>query len=419
MPRRRPDGAAAGFARFRPRSFAGLLTRILIALLAIVAATTAIRTSAAGIFGNAHAQRAFGWAPQHAGLNARVAELLVNAGRAQEARPFAFAALRREPTNVAALRALALAAEADGNGREATRLFQLAHAMSRRDRATEAWLLRESIRTGDFAAAVSHFDISMRIAARGNDQFLPILVAATADPRMLVPLRRQLEQDPQWKPAFLQRLAYNGPRPDHSVALSRGLLDPTDEEEGGVLRTLIESLVNVRRPDLAWLLYRDVRPGITAPQAAPYVEQRFDPSAFPPFDWKLVEDPDLGAQTDARPDGGAGQALLLLARNGASGYVARRLIRLSPGAYVVEYDSGALAGNAFERPQVSLHCLGVDAPIVNSRPDWSGPNPRRARASFTIPANCAWQSLGIAISAGEEDAADRPWIANLSIRRAG
>lgn len=416
MPRRRLSGPAAGTSGARRWNID--LRKVLIAALAVTAATVAVRSSVAGIFGGPYPQRAIGWAPLHTGLNARLAELLVNAGRTNDARPLAYAALRRDPTNIAALRALALAAEAEGNGAEAARLFGLAHDMSRRDRQTEAWLLRHAIRTGDFAAAIRHFDISMRITARGGEQFIPLLVAATGDRRIMIPLRRQLEQQPSWKVAFLVRLATHGPRPDHTVILSRGLLDPADPRERDALRTLIESLTNARQTNLAWLIFRETRPGIRNPQAAPYVEQRFEPSTFPPFDWRLAEEPDLSAQADARPDGAAGRALFVMARSGASGEAARRLIRLAPGAYAIEYDAGGMSSNAFERPQLTLRCVGADASLVDLRPNWAGVAPRRARASFTVPQNCEWQSLAISISAGEEEAANRPWIANLSIRRA-
>jgi hypothetical protein len=393
---------------------------IAISALAIFASVIAIRTSAPEVLGGVYPEVGLSWAPSNARVNAIVAQRLIAAGRLNEGRQFANLAINRDPTTVAAFTALALAAEAQGNREQATYLFGVAHTLSRRDRVTETWLLRDALRAGQYEQAVRHLDILIRVSTRGEEQLIPLLVAATGDPRIVPPLRQQLARAPIWKMAFMRYLVSVSAAapPESMVALSRGLLDPADADEGRVLRLMIQRLADLHRYDLAWTMYREAKPGAALPNG-PWQDSDFGAHDYPPFDWWLADQPEFSAMRGNRPDGRPGQALILLAGGGQRGAIARRILRLNPGSYAIEYDAGDIPAEPIERPQVSMSCGDPEAAFFTSRPEIGGEASRHLQGRFIVPSNCAWQSIWISVAAaGDDDQSSPPWIANLSIRQA-
>jgi len=390
-----------------------------ISVAAAFAFLVVLQVSLAGVLQYVLPFKTLAWAPNNAIAQATMAARLQAAGRLPEARTMAIAALQRDSTTVAALRTLALTAEAEGDQAQALRLIDLAHDLSRRDLPTQLWLISHSIRAGDLEAAVHHFDLAMRTSTQGSDQLIPLLVAATGDERLLPPLSRLLARNPSWKLTFLSQLGALGPRPDHNVWLTRGRLDPALPEEREAIRSLISRLAGAGRFDLAWQLYHDVSPGV---DAASLRSGNFEGSeGYPPFDWSFADDPDLSALRISRPDGAPGYALSLLAQNSRTGDVARQVIRLAPGAYRLEYDAGAVPASTSERPVVSLTCPDRSEPILALRPDTAREAPQRVGGMFSVPTGCTWQSLSISISGSGSgsDATVSPWIDNIAIRRAG
>lgn len=380
--------------------------------------TITLRSSIAGAFQVGRPDRALFWQPDHAGASAAMAQRLIAAGRIEDGREMAARAISRDPVDASAYSALALAAEGSGQMVRATELMMLAHAMSRRERLTEIWLIRQSVRIGDYPAAVRHFDIAMRTSTRRTADLMPLLAAATADPRMVSALAPVLARDPDWKTPFLMSLSIGGPNAVHVAQLSRGRLDPRKADERAVIARLIQRLVYERRNDLAWLVYREARPGTPDAAASALRDGGFAAGAgFPPFEWELTEQPDLGALREPRRDGGQGFALALIAESGRTGQVARQLVRLPPGAYRLQFDVGAVPADALDRPRVSLSCADATTPFYEARPGRSGATTQRVQGAFTVSSGCRWQTVSIGIGSNETPA-EFPWIAGIMIRRA-
>jgi hypothetical protein len=342
------------------------------------------------------------------------AQLLASDRRA-DARTLALAALRRQPTNAIAVRTLALTAEADGRSEEAGRLILLANRLSRRDQPTQIWLLRDAIARRDFPAAVRRFDLAMRTSTRGAAQLTPLLIAATADPRILSPLRATLAGGPQWKMQFLNLLADTGPRLDHNIILTRGMLDPAVPTESAVIDLLLARLTQAGQFDLAWQVYSDARRGaVSASTLRNGGFEEADPR--PPFDWRYVDHADLAAVRESRPDARGGAALGLIAQNGRSGEVAQQLVRLPPGQYRLAAELGGVPPNPIDRPVVNITCAAGGDPLLALRPTSSGATPHRVTGVFTVPISCRWQRLFITARGGGEAPSPSPWIDDISIQ---
>ncbi len=387
-----------------------------IAIVATLCLLIVAKVSVAELFSRSYPARALFWAPDHGEAQASAAARLVSADRPDEARRLAAAALRRSPLNVVALRSLGLAAEAKGNAPQVIHFMGLANAVSRRDLPTQMWMIGNSVRRGDYPAAVRQFDLAMRSSSRGTDQLIPLLVAASADRRALPPIAGALNTRPDWLGLFFDQLARSNIPAEHVAVLIRGRLRPAQPEERLLIQSNIRGLSERNRFDLAWLLFADAVGGAGANDTGPRDGGFETPDGFSPFDWTLGEEPDLLALRGPRPDGVRGNALFLSARNGRSGEVARQLFRLRPGRYGVFLQAGAVPAEPVQQPRLALTCA-TDGRALATLAAGQTTAVTQLRGSFSAPAGCDWIWARITIGAGDATPTDEPWVDNLVIRR--
>lgn len=372
--------------------------------------------TATNVFRAARPATALRWSPADAGASANMAGLVLasdpSAQNREAVRAVAMAALRRDPTTVAAIRVLGLTAAAAGNQATALRFFTAAERTSRRDQATQAWLIMYYFSRGDAGRTIRHFDTALRTTSRRLDTLLPLLVHVSADSRMLPGLRRLVETRPNWWLDFTSNLVRTGRPLNHVVFLTRGMLDSRDPGQAYLVQLLLARLVEAGQFDLAWRVYQEQRPGR---RSAALRDGGFEADeAFAPFDWELVDEIGLAATRQARPD--SGNALYLSASNGRSGEVARQLVHLQPQRYAIRFQMGNIPANAVERPQVSVRCAGPDgATLLDARPPAGGEAPVRVEARFVVPASCNWQWISLQASDQGTTAATVPWIDDIVI----
>ncbi|MGE3396606.1 MAG: hypothetical protein AB7H79_06860 [Sphingomonas sp.] len=393
-----------------------------VGLLAVgaIAFALVLSVSTAGVLRNVYPATALKWSPWDAGASANLAALVQSSDpspAAQEAvRATAIAALRRDVTMVPALRVLGLAADAAGDQATALRFFTAAERTSRRDQATQAWLIMYHFNRGDPERTMRHFDTALRTTNRNLGTLLPLLVRMSMDRRMVPRIRRLLEPRPNWGFDFVSYLVRNGQPLEHVTFLTRGMLDADDPTQANLVRRLIARLVEADRLDLAWSVYQEHQP---AARAANLRNGGFEAGGtFAPFDWELVDDIGLAAVPQARA--GSGNALVLSASSGRSGQVARQLIRLPPRSYRMQLDAAAVPADPAQRPRISIQCAGASAStLLEVRLPRAGEAPVRVAARFAVPAGCRWQWLSVqAVDQGAGGAME-PWIDNVVIAPTG
>lgn len=387
---------------------------ILIVLLAGAACILALKVSVGGVFADAKPSMALFWMPHNSFAKANLAARLVPAGRVDEGRQHALDALARNPINVEAARTLAMSAEARQDQGGAARLFTLANAMSRRDRLTQLWLIRSAIERGDYEAAMRGLDIAMRTSDRATEYLGPLVVAATADRRILPPLAHRLDNAPAWRAGLLRMLVDAGPNLQHVALLVRGRLNPSIPEERTSILVFLHRLAQQGQYDLAWSVYRGVAPGDASAGAGVRNGGFEQDIGFPPFDWELTDENDLMGLRGARPDGRGGSALSLVARN-RSGAVARQVLRLAPGQYRIAFDAGSVPASPADRPRVAVSCAANAQALGEWMPAGAGEAPQRVAGSLQIPPGCPWQWLTVSLNMDEAPDED-PWIDNLAIQ---
>ncbi len=388
-----------------------------ILIVAGAALTLVLPVTIAGVFRDANPSRALRWSPADAGATANLAGQVLASGPSPQIREVvraaAVSALRRDTTIVAAYRILGLTADAAGDQAAAARFFAAAERTSRRDQATQAWLIMHHFRAGDAERTIRHFDTALRTSTRNLPTLLPLLVRVSESPVMVPGLRRLLQSRPSWAVDFAASLIRGGRPLEHVVFLTRGLLDPAKADQAELVQTLMTRLTQENRNDLAWSVYREHRPESRPP--AELRDAGFEQGgALPPFDWALTDDLGLSALRQARPDGG--NALQLSASNGRSGEVAQQLVRLPPRRYRVQLEMAEIPADIAQRPTLSVRCAGSGAQtLIDLRPSTAGEAPRRVAGDFSVPPGCVWQWVSLHAADQGTSAATAPWVDNIAI----
>jgi hypothetical protein len=397
----------------------GTVRAAMILAMAALAGGVALSSSVAQIYSRTAPKRALAWAPNDARAMGEAAALLATQSKDPQelamARQLAAAATGRDPTVISAFRALGLVADLEGEGDAALRYFTRASELSRRDRPTQLWFIAYHERRRDEVAFVRQFDIALRTSESNLDELLPVLVSATAEPRLLPPLREALAKRPPWELTFMVQLISFGPDLPTVVSLAKNRLDPDDEYQRSLIDRLIDRLVTAGEYGLAAQVFADAAP---AGRAAGVWGGDFESETeFAPFGWDLTDEEDLFALRGVRPDDEDSYALLLTAFNSKTGTVARQLLQLDPGVQRLQGEAGDIPAETYARPRVKVSCAGRapgGEPLLEAIPP-AGSAPKRFNAQFRVPAGCRWQWLTIDLAGQGAEPARVPWIDNLVV----
>jgi hypothetical protein len=392
-----------------------------IAFLVIVALLV-LQVSIAGVFRTTAPQIALAWVPDDAQARGRLAGALVGQQASPEAkeaaRDLARDAIRRDPLNVVALRAAALATDsaAPADRDRASKLIAQAERLSRRDFPVQMWLIEDRLRRNDFAGAMDHFDVALRTSKASEEVLIPLIVNASTDPRMAQVIEASLTDDPLWREPFMSYLVMYGPDTDRAASLALKFLDPKDQEERVVLTRFLERLAGSGEFEQAQNIYTRLKlgPALARDGVADGFERA---EGVAPFTWALVEEGDLWAYREAAPEGD-GQVLRMAASSGRSGEVARQLVALAPGTYRVEVAMGDVPDDAFERPRLIVRCASdEDVALLTLRPSSAGTDRQQLQGRLTIPAGCRFQWIAFAVAGDGPPSDVVPWADDLRITR--
>lgn len=404
----------------------GLAIRLFLGLIfAIGAGWLSVAVSVASLMRNARPDIALGLQPWDARARARAAENIligtrgrITAGMARQVTELAREALERDPTVVPAWRMLALLSPRPD---QAAALFHFAGSLSRRDLPTQLWLIEERVRRNDIPGALSHYDAALRSSTVSHEVLLPILVSATSERSILPHLAALLRTQPPWRKAFLDALTSGAANPDNMVQLLMMIGRPSHplahSEEVQVMIRSINRLVEQRNFGQAARLYQVLSGSSVAGQLLR--NGRFDrPNVYPPLDWQLAESADLSADQRSAQRPGERQGLYVHASTDSRGLVARQLLFLGPGTYVLTALSGRTEAAAPERLAWQIVC--ADPPGSSLLDQQTGSAARTIEGAFQVPSNgCPVQWLGLHIVAGNEPEGSEAWITSVQIEPAG
>ncbi|MBT2133563.1 hypothetical protein KK137_04365 [Croceibacterium sp. LX-88] len=306
-------------------------------------------------------------------------------------------ALLRDPTAVDALSVLAFQAQMRSDEKLTDRLFSYSVALSRREFGPQMWRIEKDVSLGDVDGALRNYDLALRTSDKARQMLFPVLASSTVEPEIRERLIRMLERKPAWDQAFIHFSANSGSDPTAVAQLFR-------ESEGKGLPVemadqarLVTRLVTRGLMDEAWDYYQTFRSAVARnhsrdPEFNSGVE---NPT---PFDWNIGTMPGLSA------------AIL---RQGSDGFldfalppstratVVKQTQLLPPGDYRLEGRIEGVDQPERSRPYWVLSCLDGTELV---RVDLPGSSQVGATFSgrFSVPADCAVQSLSLVARASDE-----------------
>ncbi|HEY0622365.1 hypothetical protein [Sphingomonas sp.] len=319
-------------------------------------------------------------------------------------------ALRLEPGNVVAARAMATVALNNGDEARARRWLVNSERKSRRDLPTQLILIEFAVQHGDVKGALVHYDRALRSNRQSAAILLPVLIPALDDPAIRAEVIRLLAAKPDWRANFLLQLIGTSRSADtiYDIVRTAGLR-PSDPLELERLQGAIQRLVALGSYDQARKLVptHDARlirnPGFEAT------------NDYPPFDWQIVADGDLAGVIEPGETASRGNVLHVEAANDRKGAVARQFLTLGAGHYQLKFVSGG-NGRADGNPEIVLSCDGTKREILRAVVA-AGEAARRNALRFEVPSDCRAQWLAIEGRSSLAEGGGRPWLDEFELVR--
>lgn len=362
-------------------------------------------------------ERAHRWAPGDGRITAALSEKVLapdaDASARDRAARLARAALRTEPTAVAAAATLGLVNEVRGDHAAARRLFAYSQRMTRRDLRTQIWAIEDSVGRGDVNGALHHYDIALRTSRLAPDLLFPILTTAVADSGVRHALVATLAQQPPWTQAFLEYAAPNVADPRTLADLLIALAAAHVPVSAHVQTVLINGLVERGFLDQAWRYYGSIHRGLDRRRSRdPHFAAQSD---FPSLlDWVPVNDAGISSSVQRGEQGGVFD---YAAPPSVGGPLLRQMQFLPMGRYVLQGHALDADPTSTARPYWTLSCqdgreLGrVTVPV-------DGQDKRGFSGQFVVPPGCPVQSLTFSTPPSDEVAGVHGQIDYLLLRPA-
>lgn len=261
-------------------------------------------------------------------------------------------ALEIEPTNYRGLRTLGMLAESKAVDLDADKLMRLASRYSRRDLATQVWLIQEAAKRRDYAAVVRNGDMALRTNEGSRKFILPVFAAALSDPKMLPPIaERMRRQTSTWSQHFWATLPSAPASFENVPKLLERLRGTTALPDAGLLADIVAAMISQRQFSIAADTVEAALPNKNIIIRNGMNDRQFAPGKGPaPFEWQYIE----SGQLEARPirDGG----LIIEVSRSGGGLVGRRLLALQPGNYALRAELKSEDPPSKELPFIRLRC---------------------------------------------------------------
>jgi hypothetical protein len=393
----------------------GLIRIIAFSILGLIGAWFATTLALSGVTRIKAPQSALLFMPRESTALAARADLLFFANPQQPpaaVRTLSLAALREQAINPRALRLLGYYADVEGDSATAEKFIRMAQRLSRRDAATQLWLIESYARENDTKQTLVHYDIALRTKPDTQTILFPRLLNAIEDQDIRTALKPYIRSKDGWGGSFLfyaNANSKNLPTLTDLVVETGGLVDPESakSQELGLLGRLVgeKYFADARRLFLQM-------PGA---KPARMTSAAFDPSdrdsRFGPMGWQLIDDPDAGGGFTGKA-GDKQISLSLFANSGTTRPVASKLLYLRPGSYLFNARLANLerGEGGFLRWQLRCPSDASGAPL------WTIDSINAAlRATFAVPANCPVQFLDLIASGGKGQTGLEATVATVSV----
>lgn len=356
-------------------------------------------------------------APWHAKTKARTAEIAlvagIESGRVRMANDLAREVLQRDPTNVVALRTMGLASQAAGRTKDGARQLVLAEKLTRRDLPSQFYAIEDAVARNDLVGALRHYDIAMRVNRESWPILMPVLVAATSNAEVIPPLAAQLAKRPQWADVFLAELLLKGTSAPNALLLTNRLSTLGQPVSKDILSGVYSNLVTQK----SWPLLAERALALRrryGERTALVTDGDFNHlGALRPIDWTISSDGNAAVQSG--PGKSSGPVLAFSLTPGLETELARQVLVLSPGSYVISARTGTLDGAQAALAYFRMDCADGGGQRLLDRQN-AVRSSQTISATFNVPQGCGGQWLQIRAKSPDVESSSG-WIDDIRISR--
>lgn len=324
----------------------------------------------------------------------------------------ALEARRREPLTSVALTLIGIDRDLRGKHDEAAAIVAGAHAIDKRELLANGWLIGHyGTRPERTREVLGLLDEALKVKPELAQQYMPAFAQALTVADTIPVFQRLLAGKPGWEPQFWQAVsASDAALPNAEVLRARILAK--GEAPGEIDDLLMASFIRAKRMDLALSYSKSLT---DRPEDRDNLLRNSSFSGtprMPPLDWELANDGRLSAAVDE----GRG-TLQVNAVAGSVGTVARQLIALPPGNYMLLVKlarEGVARGTDLT---VRIHCAESDDQAL---PSLSEKMTGDVDRTFAIPADsrCRFYWVELVFSALDSTGPASTNIAEIRIVRA-
>jgi len=400
----------------------GRLLMLAVAAVLLFVAWRVITLGLADHYSISDPARALAWRGDHPEALVREAErLALDPAQAAPAAETARAALRANPLDGRGYRILgSLAADRE----QAVALHVHAAHRSPREVSSHAWLIEHFLVQGDYATALAHADLILRVSPRLAGNLMPVMLGLAVTPEGQPALAERLLLSPPWKDRALQHVIANAPDTD---ALSP-LMDRLRKSPGGLgeqaLGLWLDRLTREHRWGQAYLTWVSQLPPDRLQGLGNVFNGDFEWAPTQSgFDWRFGQVNGARIARLAVPGATDGMALRVSFSDRRVPFShVRQQLALTPGRYRL---SGKVRPEGL-RTDVGLvwtvGCAGpLNQPLVDTAP-FKGQSPWRPfEAEFEVPAEgCGGQWLTLRLPAriaAEQRIGGTIWFDEIRIAR--
>lgn len=300
------------------------------------------------------------------------------------------------PLNAPALRLYGLVSSANSDLAGVRDQMALSDRMSRRDSASQLWLIEDAVARNDVAGALRHYDVALRINEPTRALLYPVLTDAMEEPIIRTRFLPYMQEQPPWLVSFLRHAVSNtrDPRVIADLARQAGGF-PEGDVYASLDTELLRRLVGEGYYESAIAHFRSIDGAEPAMLTSLQLTDESTADALKPISWEPYSIEGISPILV-----GASNGLVEIESVIDPGYVgpvARKLLALQPGSYTLNAQMRAQGFGRSDTVGWSLVCAGGSNLLdrdVRTQEEFS------VSASFTVPAGCPVQSLTVSTRTG-------------------
>jgi hypothetical protein len=284
-------------------------------------------------------------------------------------------ALRGQAISAASIRTLGMLAAKDLQKDYATKLFETAEKISRRELLTQIMLIEAALASTEASKAIKHYDTMLRTSAVSRELLLPKLIAATGSPELLPLIAKVLNDGPEWRYEFYGQLMEKSPAIENVATLYQSLYGTKGSFHKAATADLINRLIEKKHFAIAQSIYEKVK--LKSGKNILNFDRNAD---YQPFDWKFTNTAYIYTSLEKYEDDNKySEHLYFQINDGGPKIIARKLVRLRPSYYTISAQTKEVSGAKFPDIYWTVTCVnGTEllnkAPITASGSGFLLPN---------------------------------------------